>query len=115
MTRGSCTTLTALIVAVLVVGCGPSPMELVARGNNLMGRGDFDGAITAYRKALEKSPDLAIAHNNLGWALQGKGDIEGARKAYEAAIAATGRRDARRSFRVCLASLIQSEARCCAL
>jgi tetratricopeptide (TPR) repeat protein len=43
---------------------------------------DHDGAVRAYRKALEIKPDYAEAALNLGVALQDSGDIDGAMRAY---------------------------------
>ena len=46
---------------------------------------DYDKAVAAYRKALEKKPDHAEAALNLGTVLQEKGDLDGAMAAYAAA------------------------------
>jgi tetratricopeptide (TPR) repeat protein len=43
---------------------------------------DHDGAVAAYRKAIELKPDHAEAALNLGTVLQEKGDLDGAMRAY---------------------------------
>jgi tetratricopeptide (TPR) repeat protein len=43
---------------------------------------DYDGAATAYRKALEIKPDYAEAALNLGVAFQESGDLDSAMRAY---------------------------------
>jgi tetratricopeptide (TPR) repeat protein len=55
-------------------------------GNALKAKGDLDGAITCYHKALELDPKLASAHHNLGLALRAKGDLEGAIACYQKAL-----------------------------
>jgi tetratricopeptide (TPR) repeat protein len=45
-----------------------------------------EGAIRSYREAIRIDPKFALAHNNLGWALQGKGDLDGAIAAYKEAL-----------------------------
>jgi serine/threonine-protein kinase len=55
-------------------------------GLALKDKGDWDGAIACYKKALELDPKLALAHNNLGNALKGKGDLDGAIACYKKAL-----------------------------
>ena len=43
---------------------------------------DHQGAVTAYRKAIELKPDYAEAALNLGVVLQDSGDLDGAMRAY---------------------------------
>ncbi len=43
--------------------------DALARGNQLLARGDAAGAAAAYREALRLQPDVAEAHHNLGNAL----------------------------------------------
>jgi tetratricopeptide (TPR) repeat protein len=43
---------------------------------------DHDGAVAAYRKAIELKPDHAEAALNFGTVLQEKGDLDGAMRAY---------------------------------
>jgi tetratricopeptide (TPR) repeat protein len=49
---------------------------------------DFQGAILAYRKAVELRPDFAEAQVNLGLSLQRSGDLEMAMDAYRQAVRA---------------------------
>jgi tetratricopeptide (TPR) repeat protein len=46
---------------------------------------DYEGAATAYRKALEKKPDYAEAALNLGVVVQETGDMDNAMRAYREA------------------------------
>jgi tetratricopeptide (TPR) repeat protein len=46
-----------------------------------------EGAVAAYRRALDLDPKLAEAHANLGAALHAKGDVEGTVAAFRRAIA----------------------------
>ena len=57
------------------------------RGNALYTRGDFDGAVASYRRAVELCPGFLDAQCNLGNALVAVGKIAGAVAAYERAIA----------------------------
>jgi tetratricopeptide (TPR) repeat protein len=50
-------------------------------------RGDEDGALIAYQKALEGDPALAAAHTNLGNLLYRRGERGEARSHYEQALA----------------------------
>jgi tetratricopeptide (TPR) repeat protein len=43
---------------------------------------DHEGAIIAYRNAIELKPDYAEAALNLGVVLQDSGDLDGAMRAY---------------------------------
>ena len=49
-------------------------------------KGDLDGAIADYTKAIELKPDDAGAYNNRGNAKQTKGDLDGAIADYTKAI-----------------------------
>ena len=49
-------------------------------------KGQLDEAIACYRKAIELDPKLAVAHNNLGFALLGKGQTDLAIASYRKAI-----------------------------
>src|SRR5262245_26443621 len=48
--------------------------------------GDIEGARASYLAALERDPDNATAHNNLGFLLAQQGDVEGAIAHYERAL-----------------------------
>ena len=47
--------------------------------------GDIDGAIAAYRSALQAAPNSVAAQNNLGVALLNKGQVDDALAAFRAA------------------------------
>ena len=51
-------------------------------GNALKQIGQLDGAVDAYRRAVELKPDFAMAHNNLGNTLKDIGQYQGALEAY---------------------------------
>lgn len=77
----------ALVLAVVLLAFGGSVLarersetapSLVNRGVELAQGGDLERAITAYRRALELEPRDAVAHYDLGLALQRKEDWEGA-------------------------------------
>lgn len=55
-------------------------------GNGLFEKGDWEGAISAFRKALRSNPNLAEAHSNLGLALRRTGDFDGAIAEYREAL-----------------------------
>ena len=67
--------------------------ELMAAGEAAIDRGDHPDAVTAFRKAAFLDPDSALAHLNLGLALEVVGDDREARRAYAAARAALARCD----------------------
>jgi tetratricopeptide (TPR) repeat protein len=56
-------------------------------GTALKAQGDLEGAIAAYRRAIDLEPKFAAAHTNLGTALMAQGDLEGAIAAYRRALA----------------------------
>jgi tetratricopeptide (TPR) repeat protein len=71
----------------LLEACRSDPAQgRFSNGNELFEKGDFDGAIAEYRRALEFKPDEAIFHNNLANALSRKGDLDGAILEYRRAI-----------------------------
>ena len=53
----------------------------------LQDRLELDGAVAAYRRAIELDPSHANAHSNLGVVLRAKGEVAEAEAAYRAAIA----------------------------
>ena len=55
-------------------------------GSAYYDKGDFDNALTVYRKALELEPTNPQIHCNLGYLHWGKGDIDDAIKEYELSI-----------------------------
>ncbi len=76
---------------------------LHTEGNVKAARGDFEGAIELYRRAVELFPDYSVAHYNLGVACSGAKRHREAVEAYSEAIrlkpdfaaAYTGRGDSR--------------------
>jgi tetratricopeptide (TPR) repeat protein len=56
------------------------------RGYSKQIKGDFDGAIADYSKAIELKPDFALAYINRGNSKQFKGDVDGAIADYSATI-----------------------------
>ena len=63
-----------------------NPLELYKQGVALNNEGDYDGAVRAYRKALELAPDVPMIHYSLGIALYNKDDLDGAVGAYRDAL-----------------------------
>jgi len=55
-------------------------------GAALGGKGDWDGAIAEYQKALDLNPKNDAAHANLAAALGNKGDADGAIAEYRKAL-----------------------------
>ena len=69
------------------------------RGRTLLDARDFSGAVAAFQRAVELSPESAIAHYGLACALLDSGDPEGATAEIESALSlappdAPWRRDA---------------------
>ena len=60
--------------------------DLVKRGLQSFSKGDLDGAIADYSKAIELNPRYAEAHLNRGKARRAKGNLDGAIEDYERAI-----------------------------
>jgi tetratricopeptide (TPR) repeat protein len=56
------------------------------RGNARKGKGDLDGAIADYNKALESQPRFAEAYYNRGLAFQTKDELDGALRDYSTAL-----------------------------
>jgi tetratricopeptide (TPR) repeat protein len=64
-----------------------NPYLYFTKGTGLYNKGDLDGAIACYHKAIALDPKLAPAHNNLGLALYFKHDLDGSIACYHRAIA----------------------------
>jgi ankyrin repeat protein len=81
------------LVSLLRKASGTSPVvDYVSRGNGRQAKGDLDGAIADFNKAIEINPRDARAYNSLAWLLatsskeglrDGKRAVENARKASE--------------------------------
>lgn len=57
----------------------------IAQGNRLYENGDYEGAFTAYKRALLNSPDDPLLRFNAGVAAYKKGDYEGASRLFKEA------------------------------
>lgn len=71
----------------------PDVGSLLAAGEAAASAGDYDTAVTAYRKAAYLEPDHPIPHLHLGLALEAAGNAAAARRAYAAARVAVDRCD----------------------
>jgi tetratricopeptide (TPR) repeat protein len=63
-----------------------SAKDYVKRGVSRFNKGDLEGAINDYGRAIDLDPQLADAHLNRGKARRAKGDLDGAISDYEKAI-----------------------------
>ena len=71
---------------------GISPyMEAIAKGNRAAVARDFDGAIAAYREAIQKDPQNPLGHYHVGSAQLLKGDQKEAEAAFVAGLRFVGR------------------------
>jgi formylglycine-generating enzyme required for sulfatase activity/Flp pilus assembly protein TadD len=61
-------------------------VELTERGVEKDSKGDLNGAIAEYNKAIELDPKYALAYYNRGVAKEKKGDLDGAIADYDKAI-----------------------------
>ena len=88
MRRFSCLLIFLLFLAASIVEAQSprSAKDHVKRGLSRFSKGDLDGAIAAYDRAIEIIPQLAEAHLNRGKARRAKGDLNGAIEDYEKAI-----------------------------
>jgi tetratricopeptide (TPR) repeat protein len=66
-------------------------MELIAKGDRATVARDFDGAIAAYREAIQKDPNNALGHYRVGGAQLLKGDQKEAEAAFVAGLRFVGR------------------------
>lgn len=66
---------------------GISPfMELIVKGDRAAVARDFDGALTAYREALQKEPQNALGHYRVGAVQLAKGDQKEAEASFVAGL-----------------------------
>ena len=71
---------------------GMSPYtELIVKGDRAYVARDFDGAIAAYREAIQKEPQNALGHYRVGAAQLAKGDQKEAEAAWVAGMRFVGK------------------------
>ena len=71
---------------------GISPfLELISKGDRAYVARDFDGAIAAYREAIQKEPQNALGHYRVGAAQLAKGDQKEAEAAWVAGMRFVGK------------------------
>ena len=85
----SFTCLLGLLLGASALPAQTTAREYNSRGNGRQAKGDLDGAIADFTKAIEINPDYAIAYNNRGQALRAKGDLAGAIADFSTAIELT--------------------------
>src|SRR5258705_124712 len=80
--------LSLITVLWLVAGTafGDVANEYINRGNARYGKGDLDGALADYDKAIELNPKDALAYYNRGNVKDKTGDVDGALADYGKAI-----------------------------
>ncbi len=61
--------------------------DYVKRASELRNKGDYEGSIAEYDKAIALKPNDAMLYNNRGLSRRGKGDLDGAMADIEKAIA----------------------------
>jgi tetratricopeptide (TPR) repeat protein len=66
-------------------------LELIAKGDRAYVARDFDGAIAAYREAIQKDPQNALGHYRVGAAQLAKGDQKEAEAAWVAGMRFVGK------------------------
>ncbi len=69
------------------------------RGRERLNRGDIDGAIADYSRAIEINPEFAEAYANRGVARERKGDLAGAKADYAKSIEIQIRDEIARQFK----------------
>jgi tetratricopeptide (TPR) repeat protein len=74
------------LLAWLVKERPDNPYLHFQQGIALVDKGDLDGAIDCWKKALDLDPKYVPAHNNLGNVLRDKGDLDGAIACYQKAL-----------------------------
>ena len=66
-------------------------LELIAKGDRAYVARDFEGAIAAYREAIQKEPQNALGHYRIGAAQLAKGDQKEAEAAWVAGMRFVGK------------------------
>jgi tetratricopeptide (TPR) repeat protein len=79
-----------LVVTIFLTTCGAALCDTAVDFNNrglaMQAKGDFDGAISNFTKAIELKPDDGSAYYNRGSVKQDKGDLDGAIADFSKAI-----------------------------
>lgn len=89
MRRYSFYVLSLLVLSVAASAHAQNPgtaKEFLKRGITKFSKGDTDGAISDFNKAIELSPQMAEGHYNRGKARRAKGNLDGAIDDYERAM-----------------------------
>lgn len=86
MRRFSLSLFSLLMLTALAAAQAPTAKDYLKRGIARFGKGDTDGALVEFNKAIELSPQMAEAHLQRGKARRAKGDLDGAISDYEEAI-----------------------------
>jgi tetratricopeptide (TPR) repeat protein len=79
-----------------MLGTGPF-WEAIMKGDSAYAARDFEGAIKAYREAIEKDAKNAMGHYRLGSAQFSKGDYNEAEQTWQAGLRFVGNDDKLRS------------------
>ncbi len=80
--RSTCPLLALLLASPLVVACQDPSQPDQARGNVLRNQGQYEEALAAYRKGLEKSPDRTVLRLRIAETYVDMGRLEEAERAY---------------------------------
>lgn len=77
---------TAMFLTLATISCSHRPVDYFNGGVGRQAKGDWDGAIADFTKAIQLKPNDASAYNNRGRARNATGDVEGAGADYAKAI-----------------------------
>ena len=72
-----------LIIALVLVGCGNSPVDHQAAGNQLSNEGRWEEAVTEYDEAIRLNPRDSLAYYNRAGAYRNLGEYQMAIQDYE--------------------------------
>src|SRR4029077_18844208 len=78
--------LSLMLPAVAAAQTSAAADDYNSRGLAKEAKGDYDGAIADFNRAIELDPKLAIFYTNRGLAKEAKGDLDGAIADYTRAI-----------------------------